>query len=110
MSDEIPLDSSSFNKNYQVLKQTADWLSTQKEPDIDQLVPKVEKAMQAYQICKDRLTKVQETLGQYLEKDEGGGEAGPTGGEAGQSEGDGLARRVVQARPSSDGEEGDSPF
>ena len=33
MSDEIPLDSSSFNKNYQVLKQTADWLSTQKEPD-----------------------------------------------------------------------------
>jgi hypothetical protein len=33
MSDEIQLDSSSFNKNYQVLKQTADWLSTQKEPD-----------------------------------------------------------------------------
>ena len=48
MSDEIQLDSTSFNKNYQVLKQTADWLSTQKEPDIDQLVPKVEKAMQAY--------------------------------------------------------------
>ena len=52
MSDEIPLDSSSFNKNYQVLKQTADWLSTQKEPDIDQLVPKVEKAMKAYQSAK----------------------------------------------------------
>ena len=57
MSDENQLDSTSFNKNYQVLKQTADWLSTQKEPDIDQLVPKVEKAMQAYQICKDRLTQ-----------------------------------------------------
>ena len=28
MSDEIPLDSSSFNKNYKVLKETADWLST----------------------------------------------------------------------------------
>ena len=70
MSDEIPLDSTSFNKNYKVLKETADWLSTQKEPDIDQLVPKVEKAMQAYSICKDRLTKVQETLGQYFEKDE----------------------------------------
>ena len=69
MSDEIPLDSTSFNKNYKVLKETADWLSTQKEPDIDQLVPKVEKAMQAYSICKDRLTKVQETLGQYFEKD-----------------------------------------
>ncbi len=34
------------------------------------------KAMQAYQICKDRLTKVQETLGQYFEKDEVKGEAG----------------------------------
>ena len=96
MSDEIPLDSTSFNKNYQVLKQTADWLSTQKEPDIDQLVPKVEKAMQAYPICKDRLTKVQETLGQYFEKEEVKGEAGPAGG---------VVRRVMQAEPSTDGEE-----
>ena len=76
MSNENELDSSSFNTNYQVLKQTADWLSTQKEPDIDQLVPKVETAMKAYQICKDRLTKVQETLGQYFEKDGDEGEAG----------------------------------
>jgi exodeoxyribonuclease VII small subunit len=77
MSEEIQLDSTSFNKNYQVLKQTADWLSSQKEPDIDQLVPKVETAMKAYQICKDRLTKVQETLGQYFDKDEVNGEPGP---------------------------------
>ena len=47
------LDSTSFNKNYKVLKATADWLSAQKEPDIDQLVPKVETAMKAYSICKD---------------------------------------------------------
>ena len=91
MSDEIPLDSTSFNKNYQVLKQTADWLSTQKEPDIDQLVPKVEKAMQAYSICKDRLTKVQETLGQYFEKD-------------GPDSGGGVLKRVMQVEPSNDGE------
>ena len=104
MSDENQLDSSSFNKNNKVLKETADWLSQQKEPDIDQLVPKVEKAMKAYTICKDRLTKVQETLGQYFEKDEAKGEAGPTGGE-------GLVKRVMQARPSSDGEDGeDIPF
>jgi len=103
MSDENQLDSTSFNKNYQVLKQTADWLSTQKEPDIDQLVPKVEKAMQAYSICKDRLTKVQETLGQYFEKEEGRGEAG-------QARGEGMVKRVMQARPSPDGEEVDSPF
>jgi exodeoxyribonuclease VII small subunit len=73
-----------------VLKQTADWLSQQKEPDIDQLVPKVERAMQAYQICKDRLTKVQETLGHYFEKED-----------------DGKVRRVMNAEPSADGQEED---
>ncbi len=104
MSDEIPLDSSSFNKNYQVLKQTADWLSTQKEPDIDQQVPKVENAMQSYSICKDRLTKVQETLGKYFDSDE-------TEDEAGQARSDGVVKRVLQARPSPDGEDGeDIPF
>ncbi len=86
------------------MKETADWLSTQKEPDIDQLVTKVEKAMQAYSICKDRLTKVQETLGQYFEKDEGGGEAGP-------ARGDGVVKRVTLARPSPDGQDEESiPF
>ena len=66
MSDGQVLDSESFNKNYKVLKETADWLTKQGEPDIDQLVPKIETAMRAYAICKDRLDKVQETLGQYL--------------------------------------------
>ena len=103
MSEEIQLDSTSFNKNYKVLKETADWLSTQKEPDIDQLVPKVEKAMKAYQICKDRLTKVQETLGQYFEKDE-------VKGEAGRASNEGVARQLVEARPSPEGDEGESPF
>src|SRR3954451_12022192 len=69
MSEAQELDSASFSKNYKVLKETADWLSGQKEPDIDQLVPKVETAMKAYTICKDRLDKVQATLGQYFQKD-----------------------------------------
>jgi hypothetical protein len=57
--------------------------------------------MQAYQICKDWLTKVQETLGQYFEKEETGGPA----------RGDGVVKRVAQARPSPDGEDGqDIPF
>jgi exodeoxyribonuclease VII small subunit len=90
MSEVNQLDSTSFNKSYQVLKQTADWLSQQKEPDIDQLVPKVERAMQAYTICKDRLTKVQETLDQYFEK-----------------EGDRMVRRVMNAESSPDGQEED---
>jgi len=59
--------------------------------------------MQAYSICKDRLTKVQETLGQYFEKEEVKDEAGPIGSKD-------SARRVVQARPSPDGDEGDNPF
>jgi exodeoxyribonuclease VII small subunit len=103
MSDE--LDSASFNKNYRVLKETADWLSGQKEPDIDQLVPKVEKAMQAYRICKDRLDKVQATLGQYFEKD-----ASPDGAVA-TGNGDGVARRPARPTPSGDEDEEDNiPF
>ena len=94
MSDEIRLIAPASTRTTKVLKETADWLSTQKEPDIDQLVPKVEKAMQAYQICKDRLTKVQETLGQYFEKDE-----------AGSGWRRGVVKRVMQAEPSTDGEE-----
>jgi hypothetical protein len=62
------------------------------------------KAMHAYSICKDRLTKVQETLGQYFEKDE-------VKGEAGQARSDGVVKRVMQARPSPDGEDGEGiPF
>jgi hypothetical protein len=51
------------------LNENADWLSGQKQPDIDQLVPKVETVMKAYSICKDRLAKVQAMLGQYFERD-----------------------------------------
>jgi exodeoxyribonuclease VII small subunit len=67
MSESPGPDSSKFSKQYKILKETADWLSQQTEPDIDQLVPRVERAMQAYQVCKDRLAKVEETLGRYFE-------------------------------------------
>jgi len=102
MSDD--LDSASFNKNYKVLKETADWLSGQKEPDIDQLVPKVERAMKAYTICKDRLDKVQATLGQCFQKDGAGTEPAPS------ADGDGRLRKKTSAAP--DGEDGDEdiPF
>jgi exonuclease VII small subunit len=77
MNDDDELDPESFNSNYEVLKETATWLSDQEEPDIDQLVPKVERAMQAYAICKDRLGKVQAALGKYLDQEDGGEEAPP---------------------------------
>jgi exodeoxyribonuclease VII small subunit len=86
------LDSASFNKNYAILKETADWLAGQQEPDIDQLVPKVEKAMRAYAICKDRLDAVQETLGRYLQ---------PKDGASAPSVGSGAPRR-----PGGDGDGG----
>jgi exodeoxyribonuclease VII small subunit len=93
------LDSTSFNKNYKILKETADWLSGQKEPDIDQLVPKVETAMKAYSICKDRLEKVQATLGDYFQKDDSADEG------RSPSNGVGKLRREAYTSPSDDANE-----
>jgi len=76
MKDQGELDRGSFNSNYIVLKETAAWLSNQEEPDIDQLVPKVERAMRAYAICQERLGKVQQALGEFLEE-KGGDEESP---------------------------------
>src|SRR3954452_3283309 len=98
MSEAQELDSASFNKNYKVLKETADWLSGQKEPDIDQLVPKVETAMKAYTICKDRLDKVQATLGRYFEKDD------TTDGVVSTGSGDGNTWKAAVTNPSADGD------
>ncbi|WP_406699091.1 exodeoxyribonuclease VII small subunit [Singulisphaera sp. Ch08] len=96
------LDSTSFNKNYRVLKETADWLSGQNEPDIDQLVPKVEKAMKAYTICKDRLDKVQATLGQYFQPDGTVAETTVSG------DGEGRVKKVRKAtRPEPDRDDDD---
>ena len=92
------LDSTSFNKNYKVLKETADWLSGQNEPDIDQLVPKVEKAMKAYTICKDRLDKVQATLGQYFQQD------GTVAEATAPVDGEGRARKATRPEPDRDDE------
>ncbi|SIN68274.1 Exodeoxyribonuclease VII small subunit [Singulisphaera sp. GP187] len=97
------LDSTSFNKNYKVLKETADWLSGQNEPDIDQLVPKVEKAMKAYTICKDRLDKVQATLGQYFQQD------GTVADSTVPVDGDGRVRKARKATRSEPDREDEDP-
>ena len=79
-------------------REPADWLAKQEKPDIDQLVPKVERAMQAYRICKDRLDRVKETLGQYLQGDNpNAGDGRP------DAEADGLARPSRTSSPGRDG-------
>jgi hypothetical protein len=54
-----------------------------KEPDIDQLMPGVERAIHAHRSWKDRLDRVKETLGQTLHDD------GPQAGDGGPGPGDG---------------------
>jgi exodeoxyribonuclease VII small subunit len=100
---EQELYSSSFNKNYRILKETADWLSTQEEPDIDQLVPRVDLAMKAYRICKDRLERVKETLGQCLQED-----GSPTGDD--RPGVDGAVRPRRSRLPGRDGDGDGSMF
>lgn len=52
----------SFNENYQKLNEIAKQLRNQDEPDIDALVPMVEEATKAYQVCKQRIEDVKLAL------------------------------------------------
>jgi exodeoxyribonuclease VII small subunit len=99
MNDDEGPESASFNANYRVLKETADWLAQQEEPDIDQLVPRVERAMRAYQHCKDRLDQVQATLGQYLQ-----GDGGPNGAAEASANGDGRMHGGGRRWPGAEGD------
>ena len=55
-----------FAANYAILKEVAETLRTQKEPDIDALIPMVDQALAAYKVCKDRLTAVKTAFGERL--------------------------------------------
>ena len=69
MADQA--NSATFRDNYKVLKDTADWLAKPGEVDIDQLVPKVDTAMKAYSVCKQRLETVRAKLNQYFKDEDG---------------------------------------
>ena len=56
----------SFNENYQIIKNIAETLRNQEDPDIDGLVPMVEKASSAYAICSGRIAAVREALKKIL--------------------------------------------
>ncbi|AKP73478.1 hypothetical protein Psal006b_02158 [Piscirickettsia salmonis] len=58
-------NSKKFQDNYMVLKDVAEHLRTQTEPDIDELIPMIKRASQAYQTCKQRLEAVRNELEKY---------------------------------------------
>ncbi|MCF6298575.1 MAG: exodeoxyribonuclease VII small subunit [Thiomicrorhabdus sp.] len=59
----------SFKENYQKLQEIAQKLSNSSEVDIDELVPMVDEATRAYQLCKSRIEAVESALSNRLEND-----------------------------------------
>ena len=55
-----------FTPNYEILKEIAENLRVQREANIDELIPMIEKATIAYKICKNRLEEVKVALEQYM--------------------------------------------
>lgn len=60
----------SFKASYAKLEEIASKLSNNEEVDIDQLVPMVDEASKAYQVCKSRLEAVEKALSQRLDQGE----------------------------------------
>ncbi|GAB6070284.1 hypothetical protein JCM30760_13810 [Thiomicrorhabdus hydrogeniphila] len=59
----------SFKENYQKLQDIAQKLANSGEVDIDELVPMVDDATRAYQLCKSRIDAVESALNTRLESD-----------------------------------------
>ncbi len=59
----------SFKENYQKLQEIAQKLSDSSEVDIDELVPMVDEATRAYQLCKSRIEAVESALTNRLENE-----------------------------------------
>ncbi|CAN8140808.1 exodeoxyribonuclease VII small subunit [Thiomicrorhabdus sp. 6S2-11] len=67
MSDD---NSQNFRENYQKLQQIANSLTQNREIDIDQLIPMVDEATKAYQVCKERIDAVEKALNKRLENED----------------------------------------
>ncbi|WP_127470894.1 exodeoxyribonuclease VII small subunit [Thiomicrorhabdus aquaedulcis] len=57
----------SFKYNYAKLQEIAQKLSNNDDVDIDELVPMVDEATRAYQLCKSRIEAVETALSQRLD-------------------------------------------
>ena len=60
-------NSQHYADNYQKLEQIATQLSRQERIDIDQLLPMIDEAMAAYQLCKSRIEQVETLLASRLQ-------------------------------------------
>ncbi len=60
-------NSDSFKANYATLQDIAQKLSNTEEVDIDELVPMVDEATRAYQLCKSRIEAVENALNKRLD-------------------------------------------
>ena len=63
------MNSESFKENYQKLQEIAQTLSQSQEVDIDELVPMVDEATRAYNMCKQRIEAVEAALNKRLESE-----------------------------------------
>lgn len=66
-------NTTTFKENYAILKQVAETLRTQQEPDIDALVPMVDKAMASYKLCKERIEAVKKAFSEKMSGQDGTG-------------------------------------
>lgn len=64
------MSQNNFSSSYQQLNAIAQKLRTQSEPDIDALVPLVEEATKAYQVCKQRIEAVKVALKEHFQEQE----------------------------------------
>lgn len=60
--------SQNYQENYDTLRRIAERLSQPETLDIDELVPLVDEAAQAYQACKARIEAVEKALNAKLGK------------------------------------------
>ena len=58
----------SYGQSYHRLQEIAERLSNNDEVDIDELVPLVDEATRAYQICQSRIEAVESALNKRLDK------------------------------------------
>ena len=60
-------NSQHYADNYQKLEQIATQLSRQERIDIDKLLPMIDEAMAAYELCKSRIEQVETLLQSRLQ-------------------------------------------